>query len=130
MKESHVIRRKIELFMIFSYVLSGIYVGKAIQNFVFVSISNIWISLLFLSPLVLAGISAVLYKRNKTKNIPLAISSFFWLILAAPKLFDDVSRSRISILFFSFMASISLSHLIFLAYYKNKKKEEEKNLLN
>lgn len=130
MKGANFVKRKIELFMIMSYVLSGLYIGKAIRNLIFISISNIWVSLLFLSPLILSGMALFTYKKNKHKNIPLMVSSLFWIILAASELFDDVSRSNLSLLFSSYMTLISMAYLLFLAYLSMREKKENKKFIN
>jgi len=127
MTGANLVKRKIELFMIISYVLSGLYIGKAIRNFIFLSISNIWISLLFLSPLILSLMAIFIYKKNKHKNIPLMVSSLFWVILATPELFDDVSRNNLSLLISSYMILISMAYLFFLAYLSMREKKRRKS---
>lgn len=111
-------KRNIELFLIITYVLSGILVSSIIRKFIFFSLSNIWISLLFLSPLFLSCIAAFLYKKGKNMDIPLVICSIFWASAAYAQLFDDIPLENIFSLYFSSIFLISLSHLIFLAFFK------------
>jgi len=115
------IKRQADLFLIITYVVSGILVGSIIRKFIFFSVSNIWISLLFLSPLILSCIAAFLYKKGKNADIPLVLCSIFWASAAYAQLFDDdVPLENMFFLYFSFMFLISLSHFIFMAFYKSK----------
>lgn len=115
-------RRKVELFFIVIYFFPSVSVGLVVQNFMFFSISNIWVSLVFLFPIILILISILLYKKNKNVDLPLILCSIYWIGMAGPKLFDDVSRSKISFTFFLFMTIISLLYPFFLSYLKIKTK--------
>lgn len=123
-------QRKFEFFLIISYIISGIFVGSIIRNFIFLSISNIWVSLLFLSPLILSSIAAFSHKKKKKLNIPLILCSLFWVNASLSQLFDD-DTSQKDILFFAYllMMLISLSHLIFLVYLTLRNRSEGRLVL-
>jgi len=114
-------KRKIELGLIIVYFFPGISVGLVVRNFIFFDISNIWVSLIFLFPLILVLISVVLYKKNRSVSVPLVLSAIYWIGLAGPKLFDDVVRSKASLAFFVLMTVVSFFYPLFLTYLKIKK---------